>query len=163
MGLEGKWNLGQPFHGFFDFREVWRRFLERDAFHDQVHGPLVDKVMYDFGDAWRIGRLRLLCMVVDEFLSCELGLKILLGAILYEVILPDVYAGSVVIFPPVSFLVLFARGYQFGLEFLVHCRVSWLVRRKEGKEDCKLRRTSRLGATRSHSTVPKSKARERGC
>jgi hypothetical protein len=47
-GVGRKWNLGQPFHGFFDFREVWRRFLERDAFHDQVHGPLVDKVVYDF-------------------------------------------------------------------------------------------------------------------
>jgi hypothetical protein len=71
-------------------------------------------------------------MVEDEFLSCELGLKILLGAILHEVVLPDAYAGSVVIFVRALFLVLFACGYHFGPEFLVHCEVSWLVRRKEG-------------------------------
>ena len=44
-------------------------------------------------------------MVEDEFLSCELGLKIPPGAKLHEVIRPDIYAGTVVIFAPVFFLV----------------------------------------------------------
>jgi hypothetical protein len=102
------------------------------VFHDQVHGPLVDKVVYDFGNTWCIWRLRLLCIGEDIFLSCELGLKIPLGTILHEVIRPDVYAGSVVSILRVLFLVHCARGYHSGLQVLAHCEVSGLVRRKEG-------------------------------
>ena len=92
-----KWNLRQPFHGFLGPRgEVWRGFLELDAFHDQVHCPLVDKVVYDSRNTWRIWRIRLLCIVEDKFLSCTLGLEIPPDAILHEVFRPDVYAGSVV-------------------------------------------------------------------
>ena len=50
-----KWNLRQPFHGFLDPRsKVWRGFLELDVFHDQVHCPLVDKVVNDSGNTWCI-------------------------------------------------------------------------------------------------------------
>ncbi len=72
-------------------------------------------------------------MVEDIFLSRTLGLKILRGTILHEVVLPDIDAGSIVMILPVLVLVLFACGYNFGLEFLAHCEVSGLVRCKEGK------------------------------
>ena len=48
----------------------------------------------------------------EVFLSCELGLKIPRGAILDEVIGPDVYAGSVVSNLQVSFLELSACLYN---------------------------------------------------
>lgn len=76
----------------------------------------MDEVMYDFGNAWRFCRLRLLlCMVEEISLGCELGCKIRRVPLLHEVVLPDENAGSVVIIPPVLFLVLFAYGYHLSL------------------------------------------------
>jgi hypothetical protein len=101
-----RWNLRQPFYSSLDpLYEVRRRFLKLDAFHDQVHGILMDKVMYDLSNAWRFWRLRPLCTAKEIFLGHELGLKILCGPILHEVVRPDENASSIVIIPPVSFLV----------------------------------------------------------
>ena len=89
--------LRQPLDGFLDPRgEVWRRFLELNAFHDQVHVPFVDKVMYDLGNTWRIWHFSLLRMGEEKFLSFALGHKIPPGAIHHEVIRPNLYAGSIV-------------------------------------------------------------------
>jgi len=100
-------------------------------------------------------------MVEDIFLSRTLGLKILLGAILHEVALSDVDAGSIVMILPVPVLVLFSRGYnKFRLKFLAHCEVPGLVRRKE-KEGCRLRRTGRLGRRETTTQYP-SRKHERG-
>src|ERR1700678_3842217 len=97
-----RWNLGQPFYSSLDPRcEVW--------------SLLIDKVMYDFGNVWHFWRLRLLCMVEEIFLGCELRLKILRGPILHEVIRTDENAGSVVIILQVLFLVLSVRSYHLGL------------------------------------------------
>ncbi|KAI5990733.1 hypothetical protein EDD15DRAFT_2278605 [Pisolithus albus] len=76
---------------------------------------LMDKVMYDFSNTWWFWRLRLLCVLVEIFLGCALGLKILRVPILYEVVRPDENAGSVIIIEPVCFPVRFACGYHHGL------------------------------------------------
>ena len=90
--------------------------MKFDAFHDQVHGIFIDKMMYDFGNSRRFWLLRLLCMVEEIFLGFELGLKVFHLPILYEVICTDENTGSVVgIVPGVLFFVLSARGYHLGL------------------------------------------------
>ena len=70
----------------------------------------------------------------------------------------DAYAGSVVIVLRVSFLVLFAHGYHFGLEVLVHCEASGLVRRKEEQGGLQIEMHEWARATQNHSIVPNSKA-----
>ena len=129
-GVGRKWNLRQPFHGLLDPRsEVCREFLEHDAFHDQVHCPLVDKVVYDPGNTWRFWGIRLLYMREDKFLGCPLRLEIPPRAILHEVFHPDVYIGSVVNILRILFLMPCARGYDGGLQlFLAHCEVPGLIR-----------------------------------
>ena len=59
--------------------EVRRRFLERD-FHDQVHCPFVDKMMQDFGNAWRSWRLRLLYVVKEKILGLRARAQDLAGS-----------------------------------------------------------------------------------
>ena len=127
---------------FMTFWILAARSGELDAFHDQVHGPLVDKVVYDSGNTWRIWHIRLLCMGEDKFLCCPLGLEIPPRAILHEVIHPDVYAGSVVSIHPVVLLVLCARSYNGGLQLIARCPGRCDIRKDKG---CILRRTSGLG------------------
>ena len=76
---------------FLDPRNVWRGFLERDASHNQVHGPFFNEMER----LWRNWRLWPLRVVKAKFLSCALGLEILRDAVLHEVLGADVYAGAV--------------------------------------------------------------------
>ena len=112
----------EPLHSFCRSLDVWRGGCERDEFHNHIHGYVVAKVVNNLGNAWRIwGRLGVL---IDIFLSCELGRKSAGMVIFHEVIWAEGHAGSIVVVPPVCELVFGTSIHDAGLESsLLHCEM----------------------------------------